>query len=96
MRLLFSVLYLGLLLFVILLLVRLVFSWVQQFARDWKPEGIVLVIAELTYTVTDPPLRTLRRLIPPLRIGAVSIDVSFILIFILCTLLMSFISPYVL
>ena len=96
MRLLFSVLYLALLLFVILLLVRLVFSWVQQFARDWKPEGLVLVIAEVTYTVTDPPLRTLRRLIPAFRIGAVAIDISFILLFIVCTLLMSFLWPYVL
>jgi len=94
--LLLSALYLVLLLYFVLLLVRLVFSWVQQFAREWKPGGIVLVIAEVTFTVTDPPIRALQRVIPPLRIGTVAIDLSFILIFIVCTLLMSFLWPYVL
>jgi len=54
-----------------------------MFARSWRPSGPLLVVAELIYTVTDPPLRALRRVIPPLRIGQVSLDLSFLVLFIL-------------
>jgi YggT family protein len=80
-----SVAYLVLLLFFILLLVRLVLDWVMVFARSWRPSGFALVIAEATYSVTDPPLRLLRRVIPPLRIGAVSLDLAFLVLFLLCS-----------
>ena len=80
-----NVAYLALLLFFILLLVRLVLDWVMVFARSWKTTGVALVIAEATYTVTDPPLRLLRRVIPPLRIGAISLDLAFMVLFLLCT-----------
>lgn len=80
-----NVAYLALLLFFILLLVRLVLDWVMVFARSWKPTGVALVIAEATYTVTDPPLRLLRRVIPPLRIGAISLDLAFLVLFLLCS-----------
>ena len=56
MGLVFGVLYVLTLLFFILLMVRLVFEWIQVFARDWRPRGIVLVLAEAAYTVTDPPI----------------------------------------
>lgn len=64
----------------IILLGRLVFDWVQVFARDWTPTGIVLVIAEVIYTLTDPPLKALRRVIPPLRIGGVALDLGFLVL----------------
>jgi len=80
-----DVAYLALLLFFILLLVRLVLDWVMVFARSWRPTGVALVVAEATYTVTDPPLRLLRRVIPPLRIGAISLDLAFMVLFLLCT-----------
>ncbi len=92
----FSVLYLVLLLFMVFLLTRLVLSWVQQFAREWKPKGIVLILAEVTYTVTDPPLKAVRRILPPLRIGAVSLDLGFIVVFIATTLAMALIAPFTL
>ncbi|ROS28223.1 YggT family protein [Cellulomonas sp. PhB150] len=85
MRTVLDVAYLALLLFFILLLVRLVLDWVMVFARSWKPTGVALVIAEATYTVTDPPLRLLRRVIPPLRIGAISLDLAFLVLFLLCS-----------
>ncbi|WP_029288732.1 YggT family protein [Cellulomonas sp. HZM] len=81
-----TVAYLALLLFFLLLLARLVLDWVQVFARDWRPRGIALVLAESTYTVTDPPLRLLRRVIPPLRIGQVSLDLAFMVLFLACTI----------
>lgn len=68
--------------FLLCLVVRLVFDWVQFFARDWRPRGVVLVIAEAVYTVTDPPLRFLRRLIPPLSLGHVRLDLAFLVLFI--------------
>ncbi|HWJ84203.1 MAG TPA: YggT family protein [Cellulomonas sp.] len=85
MRVVLDVAYLALLLFFILLLVRLVLDWVMVFARSWRPTGVALVIAEATYTVTDPPLRLLRRVIPPLRIGSISLDLAFLVLFLLCT-----------
>jgi len=91
-----SVLYLAVLIYLLLLLVRLVFNWVQQFARDWKPRGITLVVAELTFTATDPPLKAVRRVIPPLRLGAVSLDVGFIVIFLACFILMAILAPHTL
>lgn len=69
------------LVFFVLLLARLVLDWVQVFARDWRPRGVALVVAEAVYTVTDPPLRTLRRVVPPLRIGSVRLDLAFTLLF---------------
>jgi YggT family protein len=70
-------------LFFIALLVRLVVDWIQVFAREWQPKGPLLVVLEAVYTVTDPPLRALRRVIPPLRIGSVAIDLAFIVLIIL-------------
>lgn len=67
----------------LILLARLVFDYVQMFARSWEPKGLVLVIAEAIYTVTDPPLRFLRRFIPPLRLGQVSLDLSFLVLVLL-------------
>lgn len=68
--------------FLLLLIARLILDYVQLFARSWRPTGVVLVLAEATYTVTDPPLRLLRRFIPPLRLGSVALDLSFTVLFI--------------
>ena len=77
-----KLLYLLLWSYFIVLLARLVFDYVQMFAASWRPRGIVLVIAEVVYTVTDPPLRSLRRVIPPLRLGSISLDLSFLVLFV--------------
>jgi YggT family protein len=68
--------------YLVLLIVRLIFSWIQVYARDWTPSGVLLVVAEGVYTATDPPLRFLRRYIRPLRIGSVALDLSFMLLFV--------------
>jgi YggT family protein len=73
--------------FLLLLIGRLILSWVQAFARDWRPRGVVLVIAEAVFTVTDPPLRFLRRYIPSLRLGTVALDLSFTLLFLVVLVL---------
>lgn len=83
-----QVVYLALLLYVLVLLVRLVLDWVQVFARDWRPRGVTLVVAEAAYTLTDPPLRALRRVIPPLRLGGIQLDLAFLVLMLGCTLAM--------
>jgi YggT family protein len=69
-------------LYVYVLIGRLIFDYIQMFARSWRPTGIVLLIAEGIYTVTDPPLQTLRRFIKPVRLGTVSLDLSFLVLII--------------
>lgn len=70
-------------LYLLVLLARLVLDLVQTFSREWTPKGPVLVVAEGVYTLTDPPLNLLRRVIPPLKIGGVALDLAFIVLFIL-------------
>ena len=59
-----------------LLLARLILELVRSFARDWRPKGAVVVVVEVISTLTDPPIKLLRRVIPPLNIGAVRLDLS--------------------
>ena len=66
--------------FIALLWVRFVFDWVQVFARSWSPSGPLLVLLEGVYSITDPPIKALRRIIPPLRLGSVAIDISFLMV----------------
>jgi len=60
----------------ILLIARFVLDWVQMLARNWRPRGVIAVVCEGLYSVTDPPLRVVRGVIPPLRLGAVMLDLS--------------------
>ncbi len=79
-----------LLLFWLVLIARLVFDMVQLFARSWRPTGFVLVIAEGVFSITDPPLRVLRRIIPPLKFGNVQFDLAFLILLIGVQILMNF------
>jgi YggT family protein len=73
--------------FFYLMLIRLVIDWVQMFARSWTPRGPVLFVLEVVYTATDPPIKFVRRFVPPLRLGAVALDTSFIIVLIAVFLL---------
>ena len=83
--------YFVLLVFFILLLARLVFDYVMMFARSWRPSGVTAVGLEVVYSVTDPPLKALRRVIPPLRLGNFSIDLGFMVLLFAVYLLMTFV-----
>ena len=83
-----SVLRFALFLFFVVLLGRLVLDWVQAFARDWRPRGPLLVVAEGVYTITDPPLKALRRVIPPMSIGNLRLDLGFLVLMLATTFLM--------
>jgi YggT family protein len=80
--------------YLVLLIGRMIFGWIQVFARDWRPTGIVLVLAEAIFTVTDPPLKFLRRFIPPLRLGMVAMDLSFMVLFIVVLILLEVAVPH--
>jgi YggT family protein len=75
-------------LFLLLLFARFVVDWVQVFARSWTPKGAVLVVLEVIYSITDPPIVFIRRFVPPLRLGAIALDTSFIIVLISCYLLL--------
>ncbi|MGO1770547.1 MAG: YggT family protein [Microbacterium sp.] len=85
----FTVVYGVLVIYMLVLFARLILEYIPLFNRGWRPKGAGLVLAEVVYTVTDPPIKTLRRFIPPLRIGTVSIDFAFALTMFLCIMLMS-------
>lgn len=76
-----------LLVFLLVLFGRMILSWVPVLVRDWEPRGPLLVVAEVIYSVTDPPLRVLRKVLRPVRIGNMMLDLAFIALFILVSLL---------
>ncbi len=69
--------------FIGLLWIRFIVDWVQVFARSWEPHGVVLVLLEIVYSITDPPIKALGRVVKPIRIGNFALDLSFILVLIL-------------
>jgi len=75
-KLFFEILGFALFLFWLLLIARIVVEFIRSFSRDWRPRGATVVILEGIMTVTDPPVRLLRRIIPQLTIGAVRLDFS--------------------
>lgn len=83
-----TVLYVVLWAFIGLLWVRFVVDWVQVFARSWQPRGFLLVLLETVYSVTDPPIKALRRVIPPLRIGSIALDLSFLIVLLVAYVLL--------
>ena len=89
-----EVLFYVLTIYLVILVGRMIFGWIQVFARDWRPTGIVLVLAEAIFTVTDPPLKFLRRFIPPLRLGMVAMDLSFMVLFIVVLILLEVAVPH--
>jgi YggT family protein len=80
--------------FIALLFVRFIIDWVMVFARNWRPSGAAAAVLELAYSATDPPLKALRRVIPPLRLGSFALDIAFILLFIVCYALIAVVTPY--
>ena len=80
--------------YLVILVGRMIFGWVQVFAREWRPSGILLVVAEGIFTATDPPLKFLRRFIPPLRLGMVAMDLSFMVLFIVVLILLEVVVPH--
>lgn len=79
--------------FWLLLTARIVIELVRVFARDWRPSGGVAIALESIYTVTDPPVRLVRRVIPPVRIGGVGLDLSIMVLLLVVFILMRLVQP---
>jgi YggT family protein len=73
---------------------RLVLSFVMQFARRWQPRRGAAAAMEVVWSVTDPPLKALRRVIPPLRIGTVSLDLAFLILLVIVYVLLRVVLPW--
>ena len=76
------------------LIIRLILDLVMSFSRGWRPSGILVPILEVVFTLTDPPLRFIRRFIPPLRIGGISLDLAFIIVLIGISILESILAGF--
>jgi len=85
-----TIVYVALNIFVVVMWARFVLDLVAMLARQWRPRGFVLVLAELAYTITDPPVKAVRRIVPPLRAGGIVIDFSWSIVLI-ATIILSYI-----
>jgi YggT family protein len=79
-----TVLSVALSVYFVLLFARFVLDLARVFARQWRPRGFGLVLAEFVYALTDPPIKFVRRFVRPLRVGGVAIDFAFSIVFIAC------------
>lgn len=91
-----SIVYLVVHVLYIALLGRLVLDWVQMFARGWRPKGMALVAASTIYSLTDPPMKALRRLMPPLRFGGVALDLGFLILVFAVSILQAVLAGFLL
>jgi len=93
-RVLATIVFYALWVFIGLMFVRLIVDWTMAFARQWRPRGAVAAVLEVAYSVTDPPLRALRRVIPPLRLGSFAVDLAFIVVFVVAYALVAVVGPH--
>jgi len=85
-----TILYVALNIFIVVMWIRLIFDLAASFARGWRPKGFWLVIAELSYTITDPPVKAVRKVIPPLRVGGIQLDFAWSIV-VLAAIILSYI-----
>lgn len=83
------VIYVALTIFFVLMWARFILDLVRTFARGWRPRGLGLVLAELVFTVTDPPIKAVRRVIPPLRVGGAALDFAWTIVMLATIILTS-------
>ena len=82
-----GLIYWALNIFLFALIARLILDYVRMFSPNWRPKGVVLAAAELVYSVTDRPLAFTRQFVPPLSLGGIALDLSFIVVFFIVQLL---------
>lgn len=79
-----TILYFGFLLYFFALWGRFILELVRTFNRSWRPHGVGLVVTEAAYSLTDPPIKFFRRIIPPIRMGPVALDLGFTVTMLIC------------
>jgi YggT family protein len=81
-------------LLIVLLIVRFVMDWVMLLNRNYRPTGLAAAALEIAYSVTDPPMKALRRVLPPLPLGRMSLDLSFLVLWVAAGIFISLLRPY--
>lgn len=67
-------------LYLLVMFGRFILDWVQAVSREWRPRGAMVVVAEIVYTITDPPIKFVRRFVKPIRLGAIQLDLAFTIV----------------
>ena len=67
--------------YILILILRIIIEMIQSFSRNWRPQRWFSIVAEPLFVVTDPPVKALRKLIPPVQLGGVGLDVSVLVLF---------------
>jgi YggT family protein len=88
-----TILFVVLAVFVVLLWLRLILDWVRALRPGWRPAGALLVIAELCFTITDPPIRMVRRVVKPIALGGARIDFSWSIVLLVTLVLLYVVGP---
>lgn len=81
--------YYAITLFMFTMWARFILDLVVVFARGWRPSGVGLVLSELVFTITDPPIKAVRKFVPMVRIGNGALDLSWMLVMLVCIILTS-------
>ena len=87
MSVLFWTVYIVLSIFILVMWVRLILDFVVNFNRGWRPSGFGLVLAEVVFTITDPPIKLVRRFVPPMRFGGVALDFAWTIVMLVAIVL---------
>ena len=87
MSVLFWALYAALSIFILVMWVRLILDFIVSFNRGWRPTGFGLVLAEIVFTITDPPIKLVRRFLPPVRFGGVALDFAWTIVMLVAIVL---------
>jgi YggT family protein len=90
-----TVIYVALTVFFLAMWARFILDLARTFARQWRPRGFWLVLAEGVYAVTDPPIKGVRRLVPPLRLGGAAIDFAWSIVMLACIIAISIVLGFV-
>ena len=84
-----TVVYIALTIFFVLMWARFILDLARTFARNWRPRGIGLVLAEAVFSITDPPIKAVRRVVPPLRVGGAALDFAWSIVMLAVVILIS-------
>lgn len=83
----FGALYAALSIYILVMWIRLILDFVVNFNRGWRPTGFGLVLAEIVFTITDPPIKFVRRFVPPLRFGGIALDFAWTIVMLVAIVL---------
>lgn len=68
---------------------RFIVDWILVLNRRFRPKGALLIIIEFVYTVTDPPIRFIRKILPPIRLGQIALDLGWMITMLACLILIA-------